>query len=100
MNILVTGGAGFLGSVLVPELLRAGHTVRVLDRFMFGEGSLDAVAAHEKLSIRRGDIRRLQEIDGLFGEIDTVLHLAAVSDEASCALDVDAATEVNVAASR
>ena len=62
MNVLVTGGAGYLGCCLVPRLVERGHRVRVFDRFCFGDGVLDRLPACE---VVRGDIRRLQEAPGL-----------------------------------
>jgi len=59
MRVLVTGGAGYLGSSLVPLLLGRGHAVRVFDRFCFGEDALDGVKEHPACEIVRGDIRRL-----------------------------------------
>jgi UDP-glucose 4-epimerase len=56
-NILVTGGAGYLGSTMVPELLNAGHKVTVLDNFMFGQNSLAHVCHHPNFNVVRGDIR-------------------------------------------
>ena len=57
MKILVTGGAGYLGSILVPDLLAAGHEVTVLDNFMFRQGSLNHVCYHPRFSVVKGDIR-------------------------------------------
>ncbi|HIB92865.1 MAG TPA: NAD-dependent epimerase/dehydratase family protein, partial [Candidatus Lambdaproteobacteria bacterium] len=57
MKILVTGGAGYLGSTLVPDLLSAGHEVKVLDNFMFKQSSLNHVCYHPNFSVVKGDIR-------------------------------------------
>jgi nucleoside-diphosphate-sugar epimerase len=57
LNILVTGGAGYLGSVLVPELLRQGYEVAVLDNFMFKQNSLAECCTYDTFSIVRGDCR-------------------------------------------
>ena len=57
MKILVTGGAGYLGSTLVPDLLAAGHEVKVLDNFMFKQSSLNHVCYLPKFSVVKGDIR-------------------------------------------
>lgn len=57
MKILVTGGAGYIGSVLVPELLAKGHEVTVVDNFMYGQQVLLDCCYNEKLSIIRGDVR-------------------------------------------
>ncbi len=60
-NILVTGGAGYLGSILVPELLTQGHKVTVLDNFMFKQSRLNHVCSNPNFKIVKGDIR-LKEI--------------------------------------
>ena len=57
LNILVTGGAGYIGSVLVPELLRAGHRVTVVDNFSFGQSSLLDCCHYDSLTIVRGEVR-------------------------------------------
>jgi len=56
MNILVTGGAGYIGSILVPDLLSQGHTVTVLDNFMFKQASLNHICAHKNFNVVNGDI--------------------------------------------
>ena len=56
-NVMVTGGAGYVGSVLVPQLLAAGHKVTVLDLFMYGEDVFDAVRNNPDLRLIKGDIR-------------------------------------------
>jgi nucleoside-diphosphate-sugar epimerase len=56
-TVLVTGGAGYVGSVLVPKLLAEGHAVRVLDTYWFGDDVLSAVAGHPRLTEIKGDMR-------------------------------------------
>lgn len=93
MRVLVTGGAGYLGCRLVPLLLEAHWDVCVLDRGCFGLAGLDA---HPALAIRRGDVRRLQELDGIFDGLDAVIHLAGLANDPSCDLDPEMAWDVNV----
>jgi nucleoside-diphosphate-sugar epimerase len=81
MNILVTGGAGYVGSVLVPELIRNSHSVVVIDTFWFGDNLED----HQNLQKIKGDIRELKASD--LPELDAVIHLAAVANDPSVDLD-------------
>lgn len=100
MRVLVTGGAGYLGAVLVDELVNAGHAVRVFDRFCFGEDALDAWRKNDAVETVHGDIRRLQEHPGLLDGIDAVVHLASISNDISCDLNIDMAFDVNVESTR
>ena len=93
MKILVTGGAGYIGSVLVRRLLRAGHNVTVLDRFFFGTGPLAGVAKNPRLKTVRGDTRWF---DGsILAKTDAVLDLAALSNDPSGELDPEKTMEIN-----
>ncbi len=96
MRVLLTGGAGYLGACLTPVLLERGHSVRVFDRFCFGEEALAAFREHPSCEIARGDIRRLQDTPGLFDGIDAVVHLAGLSNDPSGELDPDMTWDVNV----
>jgi nucleoside-diphosphate-sugar epimerase len=97
MNILVTGGAGYLGSVLVPKLMLRGHRVRVVDVGYFGVNHLRALKSSVELI--REDIRRVLNDaafrDGLLDGCDCVIHLAAVSNDPSADLNPDLTAEVN-----
>ena len=77
MNICVTGGAGYVGSALVPHLLSKGHTVTVLDLFWFG----DHLSRHPKLRTISGDIRKINDLRAAFSGQDAVIHLACVSND-------------------
>ncbi len=94
-NILVTGGAGYLGSILVPELLRLGHKVTVLDNFMFGQDSLNAVCYHPNFTAIRGDCRDEKTIKQLISGIDIVIPLAALVGAPLCARDKLGTTSTN-----
>jgi len=96
MHILITGGGGYLGAVLAPLLLDRGHQIRIYDRFCFGREALSAIAQHPSCEIMEGDIRRLQEHPGLFAGIDSVVHLASLSNDPTCALDEEMTQDVNV----
>lgn len=96
MRVLVTGGAGYIGSILVPELLEAGHGVTVLDLMLFGTSPLDAVAAHPRLKVIQGDLRDPSLVSDLLAERpDAVIHLAAISNDPSAELDPDVTRSVN-----
>ncbi|MCS7308507.1 MAG: NAD-dependent epimerase/dehydratase family protein, partial [Aquificaceae bacterium] len=91
MKILVTGGAGYIGSILVRELLNKGYNVIVLDRFFFGKESLKDV--EDKVKIVKNDIRWFDPefLDG----VDVVLDLAALSNDPSGELDPSKTIEIN-----
>ncbi|MGJ7914839.1 NAD-dependent epimerase/dehydratase family protein [Massilia sp. LXY-6] len=94
-NILVTGGAGYLGSILVPALLADGHRVTVLDNLMYGQASLSHVCYHENFSIVRGDIRLERTIVPLIQKADIIIPLAAYVGAPLCNKDPVGATTVN-----
>jgi len=94
-NILVTGGAGYLGSILVPDLLTAGHKVTVLDNFMFKQTSLNHCAYHPNFSVVKGDIRVGKTMASLIQEADVIIPLAALVGAPLCNLDPVGATTVN-----
>lgn len=102
MNILVTGGAGYLGSVLVPKLLVRGHKVRSLDIGYFGVEHLRAM--RPAVEIVRDDIRHVladkAALDALLKDIDVAVHLAAISNDPSAELNPRLTEEVNFEASR
>ena len=75
-TVLVTGGAGYVGVVLVPKLLDAGYRVKVLDLYIFGEHVLNAVKTHPSLEQIRGDIRDRKILGEVIRGWDAVVHLA------------------------
>ena len=96
LKILVTGGAGYLGSILVPELLRAGHRVAVLDNFMFKQNSLAHVCADPNFDVVRGDCRDEGLVKTLLAKADVVIPLAALVGAPLCAMDPVGATTINL----
>lgn len=94
-RILVTGGAGYLGSILVPELLAAGHHVTVLDNFMYRQNSLAHVCHHPRFEVVRGDVRVEATVLPLLKRADIVIPLAALVGAPLCARDPVGATTTN-----
>ena len=95
-NILVTGGAGYLGSIMVPELLNAGNRVTVLDNFMFKQASLGHCCADPNFSVVRGDCRDEQLVKKLLKDVDIVIPLAALVGAPLCKMDPVGATSTNL----
>lgn len=94
-NILITGGAGYIGSVLVPELLQDGHNVTVLDNFIFGQSSLNHVCYHPNFRVYRGDVRIEADMLPLMKEADIIIPLAAYVGAPFCDRDPIGATTTN-----
>jgi nucleoside-diphosphate-sugar epimerase len=94
-KILVTGGAGYLGSTLVPEMLAAGHDVTVLDNFLFRQNSLASVCHLENFDVVRGDARDPAILKPLVKEADIVIPLAALVGAPMCDADKIAAETTN-----
>jgi nucleoside-diphosphate-sugar epimerase len=94
-RILVTGGAGYLGSTLVPELLAAGHKVTVLDNFMYHQNSLAHVCHDPGFEVVRGDVRAESTVLPLLKKADIVIPLAAYVGAPLCARDPVGATTTN-----
>ena len=100
MRILLTGGSGYLGSVLTRKLLTNGHHVRILDNFLFGKGSLKDIQDNKKLELVTGDIRDLSIVGKSLKNIDVVIHLASIVGTQSAELDSKVSTEINFMATR
>ena len=94
-DILVTGGAGYLGSTLVPALLAAGHRVTVLDNFMFRQTSLNHVCADPNFNVVKGDIRVESTLAPLLKKADIVIPLAALVGAPMCNADPVGAKTIN-----
>jgi nucleoside-diphosphate-sugar epimerase len=94
-RVLVTGGAGYVGSALVPRLLDLGWDVRVLDLFLFGEGALDGVAGRSGLDVLAGDLRRAEIVRRAVDDCAAVIHLACISNDPSFDLDPALGRSIN-----
>ena len=95
MNILVTGGGGYIGSVLVPSLLSQGHSVTVIDNFMYKQTSLASSIRNEKLTLVFGDVRAETLMKKHLAKADVVIPLAAIVGAPACDLDPIAAQSIN-----
>ena len=92
MKIFITGGAGYVGSKLVPELLTDGHEVTVFDLMIYGENVLDS---HKKLKIIKGDIRNISLLEKNLKYHDAVIHLACISNDPSYELNPKLGKSIN-----
>ncbi len=97
-DILVTGGAGYIGSVLVPELLRLGHSVTVLDSFIYKQSSLLECCRYESFEIIKGDCRDRETLKKALSGKNYIIPLAAIVGFPACDKDTVAAETVNLGA--
>jgi nucleoside-diphosphate-sugar epimerase len=88
-RVMVTGGAGYVGAMLVPALLDAGYAVSVLDLYIYGEDVLAHVRGHPGLTEIKGDIRDPLAVKRALDGCDAVIHLACISNDPSFDLDPD-----------
>ena len=95
MKILVTGGAGYIGSVLVPILLRKGYCVTVLDNFVFGQSTLLDLCHDKKFEIINGDVRDDATVKKAMKGTDLIIPLAALVGAPLCDRQPKMAVEVN-----
>lgn len=95
MNILLTGGAGYIGSTLTQNLLDRGYEVTVLDNFMFGQASLNHLCHYTGLQIVNGDVRDRKLMTSLISDADVIIPLAALVGAPLCAKDPFGATSIN-----
>jgi len=95
MKILVTGGAGYVGSVLIPELLEKGYYVRCLDNLMYDTSTLLMSAGNENFEFMKGDIRDQTLVKKAVSDVDYIIHLSAIVGFPACRKDPKYAREVN-----
>ncbi len=93
-NVLVTGGAGYVGSLLVPKLLAAGHGVTVLDLYLYGDVFAD-IADHPALRQVKGDLREASAVEQALAGCNAVIHLACISNDPSFELDAALGKSIN-----
>jgi len=99
-RILVIGGAGYIGSALLPKLLAAGYRVRLLDSFLYGYDPIAAIRDHPNLEIVPADFRRLDVVVRAVRGVHSVIHLGAIVGDPACALDQELTIETNLLATR
>jgi len=95
MNIFVTGGAGYIGSVLIPNLLNQGHVVSVFDSLRYGGTSLLPCFSNTRFSFLKGDIRNRQALAACLENADLIIHLAAIVGLPACNRDPQLAYSTN-----
>ncbi len=95
MKILITGGAGYLGSVIVDKMLNAGHEVVVLDKLLFNQTSLLQYTSNPNFKFIYGDVRNESLLEKLCKEADVIIPLAAIVGFPACAADPQLAKDIN-----
>src|ERR1017187_8779608 len=96
MKVLVTGGAGYVGTSLVPQLLDAGHHVRVFDNLIFGGDQLLPFFHYPNFEFVKGDIRNAEDVKNAVRGQDAIIHLSAIVGYPACRKDPTLAEEVNI----
>jgi nucleoside-diphosphate-sugar epimerase len=92
-KVYITGGAGYVGAILVPELLKEGYIITVLDLMMYGENVLPE---HKNLTILKGDIRDIELLKRTIPGHDAVIHMACISNDPSFELNPDLGKSINL----
>lgn len=99
-KILVTGGAGYIGSVLVKMLLDRGHEVRILDSLLYGSDAIIHLFPYPNLEFQVGDVQSFHDLKRAMKNVEAVVHLAAIVGDDACDRDTKLATDTNVNAVR
>ncbi|HEU0178516.1 MAG TPA: NAD-dependent epimerase/dehydratase family protein [Blastocatellia bacterium] len=99
-KVLLVGGAGYIGSALLPMLLEKGYHVRLLDLFLYGAEPIRDFLHHPRLEIMRADFRQVDKVVEGTKDMDAVIHLGAIVGDPACALNEDLTIEVNLMATR
>jgi nucleoside-diphosphate-sugar epimerase len=99
-NVLVIGGAGYIGSALLPKLLAKGYNVRLLDLLLYGTEPIEEFLHHPRMEIVQADFRQVDKVVEAIRDMDAVIHLGAIVGDPACALDEDLTIEVNLMATR
>lgn len=99
-KILVTGGAGYIGSVLTRQLLEKGYDVRVLDRLMYGGEPIIDMFNYPNFEFVKGDVRNREDVEKAVKGVDCVAHLAAIVGDPACAKDPELSRSTNLDGSK
>ena len=99
-KILIIGGAGYIGSSLLKQLLEKGYKVRILDLFLFGEEPISDVIKHKDLEIIKGDFRKIDDLVLAISGCYAVVHLGGIVGDPACSVDENLTREVNLTASK
>src|SRR5580700_7897808 len=99
-SVLVIGGAGYIGSAVLPQLLKRGYRVRLLDCFLFGKDPILPFLNHPNLEIHRGDFRNVDTVVAAMKDIDSVIHLGGLVGDPACAVDEELTIQINLIATR
>ncbi len=99
-KILITGGGGYLGSVLCPLLLDEGYEVTILDNFLYNQSSLLDCCNNKNLTIIRGDVRDKETVENALKSKDIIIHLAAIVGAPACDLDPNRSITTNLEATK
>jgi nucleoside-diphosphate-sugar epimerase len=99
-RVLVTGGAGYIGSALVAKLLESGYRVRVLDRLVYGRDAIRPLLDHPNFELVEGDVRHVDHVVNAMHDVHAVIHLAAIVGDPACELDRDVTIDVNLHATQ
>jgi nucleoside-diphosphate-sugar epimerase len=95
-NVLVVGGAGYIGSALLPKLLERNYNVRALDLLLFGTEPIREVMGHPNLEVIKADFRQVDKVVEAMHGIDSVIHLGAIVGDPACALDEKLTIDINL----
>jgi nucleoside-diphosphate-sugar epimerase len=99
-SVLVIGGAGYIGSALLPKLLEGGYSVKILDLLIYGIEPIQEYLDHPNLTVLQADFRQIDKVVEAVGDVDAVIHLGAIVGDPACAVDDKLTVEINLMATR
>lgn len=99
-NILVIGGAGYIGSALLKYLLDRGYNVRLMDILLYGSEPIKNIMAHPKLEVIQADFRHVERVYEAIQDMDIIVHLGAIVGDPACDLNKDMTIQINTTATK